>query len=119
MADKTRRSQAEKAADSKAKKKKQSSNKKSTGTSKQTTKSNNTAAPNIPIRLISSIIFLALFVLFLIMALVQEGVFINFIKELIYGLVGQTAFIVAIPVFLYLFFIAYTFSKQAILYIKI
>ena len=59
----------------------------------------------IPVRVITSVVFLILFVLFLIMAFVQEGVFNNLLKSLICGLIGQTGFIVAIPALLYLFFI--------------
>ena len=104
MADNNRKSQAERAAATKSQRKSRSSSKekKSSVPSKQT---NSTTAPAIPVRLISSVTFLALFVLFLIMALVQEGVFTNFVENLICGLIGKTAFVVSIPVFLYLFFI--------------
>lgn len=104
MAENSRKSQAEKAAESKNKGKKKASpkSKKSAGATKTAA---NTTTAAIPARLISSVTFLALFVLFLIMSIVQEGLINNLLKDLLCGLIGNTAFIVSIPVLLYLFFI--------------
>ena len=104
MAENTRKSQAERAAETKnkGKKKPAAKAKKAVNTSKPATKS---ASVEIPPRLISSVIFLALFVLFLIMAFVQDGIINNLLKNLICGLIGKTAFVVSIPALLYLFFI--------------
>ena len=104
MSEKTRKSQAERAADSKNKARKNTASK-----SSKNAKSANSAATNqksdIPVRLISSLIWLALFVLFLIIAFLPGGVVIDLFSSLIYGLIGKVSFTVAIPVLLYLFII--------------
>ena len=65
----------------------------------------------IPSRLISSGIFLALFILFLVIFFAPEGVLVTFLAGILYGLVGKVAFIIAIPALLYLFFI-HAFSSD-------
>jgi len=102
MADKKHKSQAEKAM-SAAKAK---SGKKTTAAKKAADKKN--TAPkerNIPIRLISSVVFLGLFVLFLVIFFEPDGVFIKFLESFIHGLIGRVGYIVAIPTLLYLFLI--------------
>ena len=69
----------------------------------------------IPIRFISSAIWLSLFVLFIITYFFPEGVFVNFCSELIRGLIGGVGFVVAIPVLLYLFIIHAFSGKKPIL----
>ena len=115
MAEKKRVSQAEKAAASKSKSKKRNSS----GSAKKSTKSNEGSAskrntkstqahsgkPEISIRMISSIVCLVLFALFLNIELVDGGAANRFIREHLFGLFGETAFVVSIPVLLYLFFI--------------
>ena len=101
MAKKEQKSQAQKAASSaKAKAKnaeKKSVSSKNTGAEKNETK--------IPARLISSVIFLACFVLFAIILFACEGALLCFMEKLIHGLIGRVSFILSIPVLLYLFFI--------------
>ena len=110
MAEKSRKSQAEKAAAAKNKSQKHSAAKK-----KNSVRVNKVADDipkvDIPVRLISSAICLALFVLFLVIAFVPEGYLVDLIGSLIYGLIGQTAFAVAIPALLYMFII-HAFSGQ-------
>ena len=94
MADKKRRSQAEKAA-SAAKSK----------TKKKTPAKSGKKEPQIPYRLISSVCFLGAFILFLIIFLVPEGALVTFISDFVHGMIGRIAFIVSIPILLYLFLI--------------
>ena len=64
----------------------------------------------IPIRLISSSIFLGLFVVFLVVFFNAKGVIPGAIESLVHGLVGRVGFLVSIPALLYLFVI-HAFSK--------
>ena len=115
MAEKKRISQAEKAAASKTKRKtknssgtvKKSNNSSERAIDKSKSKPSQTQSgkPEISIRLISSIACLVLFALFLNVELVEGGAANQFIREHLFGLFGETAFIVSIPVLLYLFFI--------------
>ena len=60
---------------------------------------------HIPIRVISSAIFIILFLLLLISAFRSEGLLLTAMKDIVCGLVGQAGFYTAIPVLLYLFII--------------
>ncbi len=107
MAEKKRKSQAEKAASAtrskKSNKKSASAAVKKSATTKPTEK--NRQAGEIPVRLISSIVCLALFVLFLVVLTLPEGALIRLISNFIHGLIGRVGFVVIIPVLLYIFFI--------------
>ena len=110
MAEKTRKSQAEKAAESKNKSKKSTSSTKQKAAKKETNSAPTHSAPTVtqpkqelPKRLVSSLVLLGLFALFLFMALVPDGMILVFCKKLITGLVGKTAFYVSIPMLLYMF----------------
>ncbi|MCD7860163.1 MAG: hypothetical protein LUH51_08450 [Firmicutes bacterium] len=59
----------------------------------------------IPVRLITSLVCLVLFVLFLTMALVDEGWLILLLRGVVLGLIGKVSFYVAIPGLAYLFVI--------------
>lgn len=59
----------------------------------------------IPPRLISSVIFLALFVIQLVIFFGEDGALVTLVGDFVYGLIGQFAFTVSIPAVLYLFFI--------------
>ena len=112
MADKKRKSQAEKAATS-AKAKKSNSTKsapKKAGTNKPTT----TKTAAVPARVISSVVFLGLFVLFLVTALCPEGALIKAVRNLFFGLFGEVSFYISIPAFLYLFIIHAFSGKRPI-----
>ena len=103
MAEQTRKTQAEKAASAV---KSKSNGSKKTGVSAKNSKENTAPdKPDIPVRLISSVCFLVLFIVFLVSFFLPEGFFIAFLNKLIYGLIGTAGFIVAIPVLLYLFLI--------------
>ena len=104
MAD-NRKSQAEKAASGKNSAKgnsvKNSAPKNSKTSAKATEPVKNER--DIPRRFISAAIFLALFIVFLVICLNPEGAIIEFLQPVIMGLVGQFGFIVSIPALLYLF----------------
>lgn len=55
---------------------------------------------------------IALFVLFVIIAINPDGVLLRFVKSIILGLLGQAGFYFAIPCFLYLFVI-HTFGRKS------
>lgn len=59
----------------------------------------------IPVRLITSVTFLALFILFLVVSFKPGGVIIELVENLIHGLIGRAGFIVSILGLLYLFII--------------
>ena len=100
MARKKYKSKAEKAVSAA---KKSTAQKKKVTSPKTTTTS---ATPlNIPVRLISSLIFVALFIILLVAFVAPEGIVVRLLSNVIYGLIGQVGFVVAIPVMLYLFFI--------------
>jgi len=109
MADKNRKSQAEKAVFV-ARAKNLKKNKRA-GNSKQSKKEPMVATVStpkvreIPVRLISSVICLGLFVLFLIIAFQPEGELTKLVNDFLHGLFGRAGFIVSIPILLYLFFI--------------
>ena len=100
MADKKQKSQAQKIAA-------KSGNKaaKSSAPGKTATKPATTEKTKIPPRLISSLIFISLFILFLIASVQPEGLFIVWIDKLAHGLIGNAGFLVSIPILLYLFII--------------
>lgn len=68
----------------------------------------------IPVRFISSAIFLCLFIFFIVAFFFPEGVVIRIFSDIIHGLIGRTGFVVAIPVFLYAFFIHAFSGKRPI-----
>ena len=103
MADKKRKSQAEKAAGTPARRKKASVKEKSSASQNEKRK--------VPGKVISSIVFLVLFIIFLLIALRSEGALLLIIKNVVLGLMGKAAFYVSIPAFLYLF-IVHAFSRN-------
>ncbi len=111
MAGQSRKSQAQRAAEAKNKSKKPSGSK---AGKKGTVQKNTVNKTDIPVRLISSVICLALFILFLIVAFVPGGVVVELIGSFICGLIGKTAFAVSIPALLYLFIIHAFSGKRPI-----
>ena len=101
-------SQAEKAA-AEAKKKKTST--KSTTSKPAAAGKNKTAAKpqkdetQIPLRLISAAVCIALFVVFLVMMFNPNGVLVKVLYTIVLGLIGRVGFYIAIPALLYLFLI--------------
>ena len=108
MAEQKYKSQADKAAASQKKKTKE---KKPAKKENKSAKVSVSGVPKeqkervIPVRFISSALFLGLFVLLLIIAIQPEGVVLQLIESLVLGLVGDVGFYVSIPAFLYLFII--------------
>ena len=70
---------------------------------------------HIPVRVISSTVCLALFVLFLVIFFEPEGALVKLIENFIHGLIGRVGFIVAIPALLYMFLIHAFSGKRPIL----
>ena len=102
MAEKKQKTQAEKTAS--AAKSKNSGNRNQKG-NKSAAEKQTVTENKLPARLISSVIFLALSVLFAIILFSSEGALLKLMENVILGIIGRTAFIVSIPVLLYLFFI--------------
>ena len=115
MAEQTHKSHAEKAVSAaKAKKTKKKSKKVSVNNSalkKMPTDNKSKKSREIPVRLISSLLFLGLFILLLVAFFLPEGFFITLLSEFLHGLIGRVGFVVAIPVLLYLFII-HAFSGE-------
>ena len=110
MAEQKRKSQAEKAvtaAKSKKVKTVQSAQKKNNDEQSQNVQ--------IPSRLISSVAFLGLFILFLVIFFGPQGAIVNLLKSIIYGILGDAGFIVSIPALLYLFLIHAFSGKRPVL----
>ena len=114
MAEQKPKTQAEKAASAKK-------NKASALKSAQKTKNKKGNEMNqedkilIPNRLITSLICLALFVLFLVIFLQPDGALVKLFQGFVLGLIGWTSFYVAIPALLYLFAIQAFSGKRPIL----
>ena len=72
-------------------------------------------AVHIPLRVITSIAFLVSFLVFLVAAFLQEGYFVTLLTSLVCGLIGRVAFIVLIPVLLYLFVIHAFSGKRPVI----
>lgn len=88
-------------------------------TEKKKINSNNATANThkdmqIPVRLISSVVCLGLFILFLVIFLEPQGALVKVFDDFFHGLFGRTGFLVAIPGFLYLFFIHAFSGKRPI-----
>lgn len=100
MAEQKRKTQAEKAATST----KARSTKSSNSTGKKAAASAAEEA-KIPVRIITSVLFLALFILLLVIFFKPEGALVALFGDFVHGLIGRVGFIVAIPAMLYLFYI--------------
>ena len=98
MAEKKNKSQAEKAAMVK--------NQKASGGKKKAAEiPQKNSDSQVPARLISSVVSLALFILFLVVFMEPEGLLIDWIHSFVLGLFGKISFYVSIPALLYLFVI--------------
>lgn len=108
MSEKNRKSQAEKAvsaARSRKNKNNTSTKQAAINTKKKEAKVYTPKVREIPVRLISSVVCIALFVLFLVVFFLPEGELIKLLNDFLHGLIGRAGFVVSIPVLLYLFFI--------------
>ena len=116
MADKKHKSQAERAASNARSKKTGTSIANKNNEKKQEKKIYAATTTNkIPTRVITSIVFLSLFVSLLIIFFLPEGDVVIFLSDIIHGLVGRTGFVVAIPVLLYLFVIHAFSGKRPVI----
>ena len=112
MAEKNTKSQAERAAS--AKKQNKPAAAKNTSTKKTAVKPTEQAQTQVPVRLITAVVCLVLFILFLVIFLKPEGAVTKLLQTFILGLVGKIAFYVAIPGLLYLFCIQAFSGKRPI-----
>ena len=105
MAEKKRKSQAQKAASA--------GNSKSgkSASAKKPAKKGSDAGHGIPTRLTLAAVYLCVAAVFLVIYLKPEGTFIKLLEAVIHGLIGRVAFVVSIPVLLYLFVI-YAFMRK-------
>lgn len=117
MAEQKRKTQAEKAASAAKSKNNKNKSEKERKDSKDTkdAKQSPEHESNIPTRLITSAVFLSLFVVFLVIFFVPDGALLSLIKNLVYGLIGVVGFIVAIPALLYLFLIHAFSGKRPVI----
>ena len=104
MSEQKTKNQVDKVATSKKKDSKVANNKKKDD-NKGTVTVNTVKDKNIPVRLITSVVFLGLFLLFLVVFIKPEGVIIELVENLIHGLIGRVGFLVSILGLLYLFII--------------
>ena len=114
MAEKKKKSQAEKVASAKQSKKTPAKTGKKKTVEPEQTQLDLTARPNVPLRYILAVVCLALFVLFLVVAIFPEGALVILIRDFIMGLVGKAGFFAAIPVMAYLFFILAFSGKRPV-----
>ena len=115
MAQTNRPSQAEKAA-AEAKRKSSSANKSSTRKSAPKASEKKAAdSIQVPFRLITSAVCIALFVLFLVMLFNPDGALVKLFYGFVLGLIGRASFYIAIPALLYLFIIHAFSAKRPIL----
>ena len=115
MAQTNRPSQAEKAA-AEAKRKSAAGNKSSTKKlAAKTTEKKTTDGIQIPFRLITSAVCIALFILFLVMLFNPDGALVKLFHSFVLGLIGRASFYISIPALLYLFIIHAFSAKRPIL----
>ena len=114
MAEQKHRSQAEKAASKKSGTTKSSTAaRKNNSNSKKTTSAPQTEG--LPVRLISSVVCLAVFIVFLVAFCKSDGALVVLIERLVTGFIGQTGFIISIPAALYLFYIHAFSGKRPVM----
>ena len=114
MAEQKRKSQAERAV-SAAKSKKSPEKKSSAEGSAKKAKNGPKQERQIPIRFITSGVFLAAFILCLVIFLNPEGALTQLIESVLLGFVGRVGFFVLIPALLYLFFIHAFSGKRPVI----
>ena len=116
MADERKKTQAQKATSSKQNSKKTASTKSATTKKSEGTKSKvQEPQTQVPVRLITSVVCLALFLVFLVMFLNPEGALVMFFMKIILGLIGKVSFYIAIPGLLYLFVIQAFSGKRPVI----
>ena len=113
MAEQKHKSQAQKAV-AKSGTSRSKASKTGNTTQKKTSNDLKSQGYNVPVRLISSIVFLSLFIIFLILFIEPEGKLLIGFGNFIHGLIGNAGFMIAIPAFLYLFIIHAFSGKKPI-----
>ena len=103
MANKKPITQAEKTAS--AAKSKNNAAKNSKETKVENNKNEQVSNNRLPVRLLSSLVLLALAIFFVFILFGSDGALVTFFERVILGLIGRTSLVVSIPVLLYLFFI--------------
>ena len=103
MAEKKRKTQAEKAAA--VSNGKNGAGKKNRGTGKKTPDQPHAEKTKIPVRVISSVVFLAMFVMLLVALINPEGKIVEFFDKFVRGIIGLIGLVVSLPAMLYLFII--------------
>lgn len=86
--------------------------KKETATKKKTEGNKHT---QVPVRLITSLVSLGCFILFLVAFLNPEGMIVQLFETVIVSMIGKAAFYVAIPALLYLFVIQAFSGKRPVI----
>ena len=114
MAEK-KQSQAEKAAAAKKSKRNSSTGAKKYTVKKETAKPAPAEPLQIPVRLITSVVCVICFFLFLFAFLNPEAVFLGLVRNLMMSVIGQVAFYVSIPALLYLFAIQAFSGKRPVI----
>ena len=114
MAEK-KQSQAEKAAAAKKSKRNSSTGAKKYTVKKETAKPAPAEPLQIPVRLITSVVCIICFFLFLFAFLNPEAVFLGLVRNLMMSVIGQVAFYVSIPALLYLFAIQAFSGKRPVI----
>ena len=123
MATKKKSTQAEKATASKksttsakSTKEKMETQKAASSVKTESVRKESAKKERIPIRVITSLVFLALFVIFLVVLLKPDGVLTKFVYQyVILGLFGSIAFYISVPALLYLFFIHAFSGKRPVI----
>lgn len=69
----------------------------------------------IPGRLIAGVVYFALFILFLVIALNQKGWVLDLLKDLVLGLFGKVTFYILVPTFLFLMILQITSRGRPVL----
>ena len=68
----------------------------------------------VPGRVILAVVSLGLFIMFLVMGVKPEGALMNFLLDVLLGLIGKAAFYFAIPALLYMFIVTVSSNGQPI-----
>lgn len=104
MPSKNQRSQAEKAAGS-------AKNSKAKKPQPSAAKTKQKESFRLPVRVVSSLTFILLFIILLFVFVVPQGYLVTALNKLLHGLLGRAAFIILIPALLYMFVI-HAFSPK-------
>lgn len=111
MAQKSKISHAERAA---ASAKAKSTSAKKNGTNKQPAAKEKEQI-HIPVRLITSVVSLALFILFAVMIFDHDGGVLGFTYKVVLGLIGEVGFYASVPILLYMFIIHAFSGKRPVI----